>query len=358
VIAHKITGEFDAPLFLTNDGKFNLATVLARDANGDPAIQGTYRANFVATIPACAYTAPAPVGIMVYGHGLMGSADQVASGAVRTTTAELCLVTIGTDMRGMSEKDIGSVASTLANVTNADAVFDVLIQGLVNHVALTYVATHAMADDLFAGLVDTSKVYYYGLSQGGIFGTSVVYYDPAISRGVTGVGAGNYSLMLERSADWGMYHLIVAGAYPDPLDITLLLNLFQMRWDHSEAAGVANQVTADNQILLQIALGDEQVPNIASEWEARTMGIPVLTPSPDEPYGLTPMDGPFDGSALVIEDGGAPAVPLGNIPAEDAGMHDLTRNQPASRRQIGEFFATGQIVNECDGACYCPDHCQ
>ena len=48
----------------------------------------------------------------------------------------------------------------------------------------------------------------------------------------------------------------------------------------------------------------------------------------------------------------------GNVPAEDKGMHNLTRNQPATRRQIATFFATGQIVNECDGACMCPEACQ
>ena len=34
-------------------------------------------------------------------------------------------------------------------------------------------------------------------------------------------------------------------------------------------------------------------------------------------------------------------------------MHELTRKQPATRRQIKAFFETGQIINECDGACVC-----
>jgi hypothetical protein len=64
------------------------------------------------------------------------------------------------------------------------------------------------------------------------------------------------------------------------------------------------------------------------------------------------------GSALVIEDGGAPPAPLTNTPPEvqNPSMHDLTRNQPASRRQIKDFFTTGQIINECGGgtsACTC-----
>ena len=107
------------------------------------------------------------------------------------------------------------------------------------------------------------------------------------------------------------------------------------------------------QVLVHMAIGDDQVPNISTHWQARSMGIPVLGPSVDEPYGLEVTDGPLDGSALVIMDGGAPAIPRENVPAPDTGMHTLTRNQAASHRQIATFFATGQIVNECDGACYC-----
>jgi hypothetical protein len=56
---------------------------------------------------------------------------------------------------------------------------------------------------------------------------------------------------------------------------------------------------------------------------------------------------------LVIGAGGAPPPPTANLPAENHDMHNLTRKQPATRRQIKEFFASGQIVNECAGACLC-----
>jgi hypothetical protein len=204
-------------------------------------------------------------------------------------------------------------------------------------------------------------VFYYGLSQGAIMGTTVMAYEPTVTRGVLGVGAANYSLLLERSLDWPTYRTILNGAYPDPLDVTLAINLFQMRWDKVEGAGVANSVLEGTptgvpakQILLQIAIGDEQVPNVGSYWMARTMGLPVLGPSPITPWGLTVADSPLaSGSAMVIMDGGAPMVPTTNIPAVDADMHNLTRTQPATRRQLKEFYATGQIVNECAGACLC-----
>ncbi len=62
---------------------------------------------------------------------------------------------------------------------------------------------------------------------------------------------------------------------------------------------------------------------------------------------------PAGSSAIVLMDGGAPPPPLANLPPEDFDMHNLTREQPASRRQIKAFFETGEIINQCAGACAC-----
>ena len=211
-------------------------------------------------------------------------------------------------------------------------------------------------------LADPTKLYYYGLSQGHIFGTAVMAYAPNIRRGVLGVGGGAYSTMLDRSTNWPTYRAILEGAYPDALDIVMAINLFQQRWDATETSGIANVVlagtatgTPPKQLLLHMAVGDDQVPNLATEWQARSMGIPVIMPaSTVVPWGMMTQEAPVAlGSGIVIMDGGAPAVPLTNEPAPVTGMHSLTRNQAASRRQIATFFATGEIRNECAGACFC-----
>ena len=348
-IQRKITGTLDAPLFLTQDGAPIAGTTIARDASGLPALQGFYQIPFTAIVPACA-TAAAPVPMVIYGHGLMGSSSETAGGVQQTTAAELCAVLVGTDMRGMSTLDLTAIARALSDLSHADEVMEVLEQGVVNHITLVQAMRTTFAHRLFVdangkSIVDPSKVTYYGLSQGGVLGPTVMAYEPTMTRGALGVAGGNYSLLLDRSADWAMYRTLLANAYPDPLDLALAINLFQMRWDKTEAAGVANTVLqGGKQLLLQIALGDEQVPNLGSYWLARSMNLPVLGPSPTTPWGLRLAPGPL-ASALVIEDGGAPPV------------HDLTRNQPASRRQIKQFFAAGDIVDECAGACVCPAAC-
>ena len=370
-IKRKITGTLDAPLFLTNSGRFNPGVVMARDADDLPEVQGFYQIPFTAIVPACAYTALAPVPMVIYGHGLMGDSGETAGGVQSKTAQDDCLVFVGTDMRGMSTGDLPAVVGALNDMNTAGEVFEKLEQGLVNHITLVRAMRTTFAQQLFVDaanankpLVDPTKVFYYGLSQGAIFGTAVMAYEPTIQRAVLGVGGANYSTLLDRSADWPQYRTILNGGYGDSLDDTLVIGLCQMRWDKVEGSGVVNTVlngapTAPiaKQLLMEIALSDEQVPNLGSYWQARSMGIPVLGPSPVTPWGLTVTASPLapGASAILIMDGGAPAPPSTNLPAPavSPSMHDLTRTQAATRRQIKEFFDTGMIVNECAGVCTC-----
>ena len=73
-------------------------------------------------------------------------------------------------------------------------------------------------------------------------------------------------------------------------------------------------------------------------------------------------DAPLAGSsALVIYDCDGPAIPLDNTPppkhpcamANTEELHDLPAHVAAGRRQMKDFYETGQIVNECTGACAC-----
>ena len=280
---------------------------------------------------------------------------------------------VGTDMRGMSTPDLSAVAGALNDGNKGDQIFEKLEQGLSNQVTLVQAMRTTFASELFVGsgsgsgsangsasLVDPTDVTYFGLSQGAIFGTAVMAYEPTMTRAVLGVGGANYSTLLERSADWPEYRLILHGAYSDNLDDTLLVNLYQMRWDKVEGSGIANSVLAGSatgvpakQLLMQNALGDDEVPNLGTFWLARTLGIPVLSPTPAMPWGLTTAASPLaaGASALVLEDGGVAPPPSTNVPAPSTGQHDLTRDQPASRRQMLQFYSTGAIVNECAGAC-------
>ncbi len=362
----RVEGTFSVPLLLTRKGAFIGGIKALRDSDGLPKIEGMHEVEFTAVIPDCALKSEAPVPVIVYGHGLLGQSNQAASGSQVALSREMCAVVIGTIMRGMSTNDIANVLLVLNNYNLADQIFDPMLQGITNHIALVQAIRGPMAAGLFVdsennSLVDTDKIYYYGLSQGGIFGATIVAYDPHISRAVLGVGAANYSMMLERSLDWPIYRTVMIGAYDHPLHVSLLLNLMQMRWDHTEPSnviadlpGTAIPGKGDKQILMQIGFADSEVPNVASEYQARTMGLSLLGPTPFTPYEIPVAEGPLS-SGLVIFDSGFGPIPDGNIPPEENRGHYISRASVAARRQIQQFFETGEIVHSCgeNQACDC-----
>jgi hypothetical protein len=283
----------------------------------------------------------------------------VTSSGVRHAAAELCMVVVGTDMRGMAAIDVPNVVLTLNDANRGPLIFDVLVQGMVNHVALVQIARGPLAQSLFRKqngmpLVDPSKVYYYGISQGGIMGGTVCAIDPVIERCVLQVGAINYSLLLERSRDWPTYHTFLLAAYKDPLDVTLILNLMQQQWDRTEPTAVADAIVGEGipgapakQVFMQIAIADDEVSNVASEYQARTMGIPTLTPSPYVPFGLSGTAGPVPSGLVIYDFGLGATIPPTNEPPPDNDVHSNLRNKRLTLEMMRRFYSTGEIVQLC-----------
>jgi hypothetical protein len=364
--AREIEGFFEAPLLLTAGGAVTPDTVLNRGADGLPVADGLYQVPFDAIIPACALTAKEPVPMFVYGHGLLGTSDQVMSGGTRVAAAELCMVAIGTDMRGMSEPDVPNVISALGDVNKGPLIFDTLVQGVINHISLSQVATARMATEVFVNdlevpLVDPEQIFYYGISQGGIFGGTVAAYDPLIERSVLQVGAMNYSMLLERSQDWPVYQMFVQAAYPNAIDVSLVLSLFQMQWDRTDPVGVADALLTggipdvpDKQVFMQIAVADDEVSNVASEYQARSMGIPVVAPTVYQPWDVELAEGPVPNGLVIFDFGLGDTIPLTNEPPADNEVHSQVRRQEATIEMMRTFFATGEIVSACgEDGCVC-----
>ena len=127
----------------------------------------------------------------------------------------------------------------------------------------------------------------------------------------------------------------------------------QTRWDATEPTNVVLDLpgapipgTPDKQFLLQVAFADSEVPNLSSDYQARSMRIPVLAPAVHVPFEVAEMPGPL-ASALVYYDGGDGPIPESNLPPEQNEAHYVTRNAPAAIEQISHFFNTGEIVHTC-----------
>jgi hypothetical protein len=212
-------------------------------------------------------------------------------------------------------------------------------------------------------VADTTRLFYYGYSLGGIMGGSFMGYDPDITLGVLGVPGGFWSVMFQRSADWPTFKLLIAGSYHDYLDQQLLLALVQMRFDFSDPATTSPHTISDplpgvpkKQLLLDMSMNDAEVPNLATEAIARTLGVPLLKPSNLGAFGLTQASGPLPSALTTWDSKLQPIPPLTNAtPEKDNGAHVAIRLYPQLQAQLANFFTKGEVIDTCNGSpCVAP----
>jgi hypothetical protein len=174
------------------------------------------------------------------------------------------------------------------------------------------------------------------------------------------VGGGFFSTMLPRSVDWIEARVIIPASYPDALDLQVVLALAQAQFDFAEPATVAPYVLSGTplegvprkQVLVQMGVGDAQVPNVATEMLARTAGLQLLSPTVVAPWGLAAAPGPLASGLTTWDVHGTPVPQDTNLtPAADNSVHEAIRRLPKAQQQMRQFFDTGQITDTCGGPC-------
>jgi hypothetical protein len=367
-IAREVSGTYEVPLYLTDGGRPGSELAL-EGPGGVPAHTGTYTAPFRCIVPSSA-TAATPADIGLYGHGLLGTAQQV--GAATAVAVAGNRVFCATDLIGMAEEDIPNAARIVTELTRFNTLADRLLQGHLNTLVLGRLmraddglGTDAAFQDEGASVL-TDELVYYGISQGGIMGAATTAVAQDWTRAALGVPAMNYGLLLDRSIDFDQFRAVMEPSYPDPADRAVGLQLIQMLWDRAEATGHAPHLTTRphretpaHRVLLHAAFGDHQVANVATEVQARSIGArvvrPVLgsgrTPDREQAWGIEGIDRfPFEGSALVVWDSGAEPPPTVNQPPREGDdPHGDPRADPDAIRQIVRFLATGEVIDVCGG---------
>ncbi len=367
----ELTGTFDVPTYLAADDD---SAVLQVDADGRPVRRGVQKFPLVIHVPRCAETATEPLPVMIFGHGLFGQAEgEMRSGYQRHVKQELCMIQLGTDWIGLSFVDAAAAAiEVVPDFARFPRISDRLQQAQLNFLVLARLGRVRLKDDprLRVGdrpLVDPSRIYYYGISQGGIEGGTLLALSPDLERGVLNVGAGIYSLMMFRSSNFKTFKQLLDLTYASQRDQELLIALTQSDWDyadpiswaahvrHDTLPGLDGQPMAPKPMILQEAIGDSQVPNLATRVLARTYQVPLLTPSV-EPVPQLPTTGPGVDAAYVQWDVGVtPPAPGNAVPQVDSQAHGRVRKIPQLVEQLRRFFAPGGVVeNTCDGACSFP----
>ncbi len=363
-VLFRIEGTFEAPLYLDDPGPGGR---LVFGADGLPTPnpeRPTVDVPFLALVPRAAETEPAA--LLQYGHGLLGSRDQLAAGNFRQLINDKGYVIFGLTLSGMGDDDGSWIAEQLAGgrIDRLTAMFDRQHQGILQYLLAMRMMKNAFADDpTYGRYVDASERYYHGISQGGIFGGTYMALSTDVERGVLGVAGMPYNLLLQRSVDFGPFFAIMALPFPDPRDQQLLLAIVQMFWDRTEPNGYVPYLseplpnTPGHSVLLRTAVGDHQVPTVGGQLMARAAGATHLDTGVRAVFGLATVDNVPSGSSYVEYDFGLPPEPICNLPMTACDdPHGEIRHLQAANDQLDLFLRTGETRNFCpSGVCSFPE---
>jgi hypothetical protein len=389
-VRRRVRGTFTVPCYLTNSCEAPATFTL--DGDGNPIRQGDYQANFDCIIPNAAVATPGRPSL--YGHGLLGRAQEVNSAPQRSLANTHNFVFCATDEIGFANEDIANTVGILQDLGRFPELTDRVQQGLLNELFLGRLMIHPdgfVSNPSFqpggSPVIDTQKLYYNGNSQGGILGGALTAVAPDFTRASLGVPAMGYSTLLNRSVDFDIYSQILNPAYPNELSRPLALSIIQMLWDRSEPNGYAHRMTDNplpgtppHEVLMNIAFGDHQVTTWQADVEARTIGASIHTPvvydgrwpGVDVGWAIPPIASyPFADSAIVYwDDGpvrpdpmnpgevlGTDPPPIPNIPNRSGvDPHGEPRDTPAEQQMVSDFLrpdAQSQITDTCNGGpCY------
>lgn len=353
----RIEATVDVPLFMESPDPM---AALRRDADGVVVSEGTVAVPFAVIIPTSVGTralGAAPARLMQFGHGFFGGRDEI-DGVIDQLADERSFVVVAADWWGMSEQDRLEVVDTIVVEPARALVFtDRVHQAMANFMAVAYAASGPLAtlDELQIDddpTYDADTLYYYGISQGGILGGTYLALSPHIERGVLSVSGADLSLMMFRARPFVAFLLFIAQHLPDQLDQQKFALLSQTSFDRIDPWTYAPDVSPKH-VLMQIGIGDDQVPNLASHAHARALGIPHLQPSPRSIAGLAASDGPLDSAIVEFDFGvdplpGATAVP----PTSTNDVHEGVRRLEAAKEQLHRFFQpNGRVEHTCEGNC-------
>ena len=348
-VAVTATGTFRTVNFLGADG---LATL---DAAGLPTAHGEVDADLVAFIP----TSATPGGpVWLFGHGIFSNPlEYLGPDGVLTQIAyDAGAVVVATTWRGLTTKDLAIPVGVGGDFGRIPELTDRLTQGVANTLALASLVADGdlLTDPVFGGLGQRDALRYFGISLGGIEGaTTLANADPAVLRyGVFHVGGSTWSTMLERSKNWSSFEGLVEAGIESPADRQSLYALSQLFWDPVDPAVYADRLV-DREVLWQIALGDDQVPNLTSWTLARGAGATLLSPAATPVPGLDEGAAPTRGPAVAQFDPETTDYEGVNRPSPETNAHDLPRLWPGMQAQVRRFLDLqdpGLVIHACGSA--------
>ncbi|WP_244923834.1 hypothetical protein [Enhygromyxa salina] len=361
-IAMRIELTMTVPLFLDDPGG---GGSMVYGDDGLPEASGTAEYPVLIHVPTTA--ADSPARLMAYGHGMLGSRWEITADHLEALAADHNVIVFATDWVGMAEDDVDNIVQLLStgHIDDFHTVPDRLQQGFFNAFAAMRLIQGKLADDpimqgVGGSMVDPVDPWYFGGSQGGIFGSCYMALSPDVTRGVLAVPGQPYSLLLNRSVNFSQFFTLINTVYPDKLDLRLFVELVQLQWDRAEPSGFTRHIIEDplpgsyeKDVLLLVSIGDHQVTTLGAHMMARELGVPQIGPAnrPDL-FEIDVVEQPYAGSAMIEYGWGLGPEPIENVPmTEGEDPHGKLADIPIAVITVEQFLRTGVVESFCDDVC-------
>ncbi|QDG53641.1 hypothetical protein FIV42_23710 [Persicimonas caeni] len=356
----ELEGTIEVPHYMRKLGNgyvFNL------DDEGNLVQNGTRDADVLIRVPHSAVDEPA--GLLTYGHGLLGSREEIYAGHLSQIANDYNYILVAVDLVGMSYRDQEAALTSVLDLSNFTKLADRLHQGMLEYILVTRAAGTRLPglEEITSRNIQvyTDEQYYMGGSQGGIFGQTFMALTPDIERGYLAVPGNNYSTLLYRSTGFDPFHSNMKNTYGSALDRAVGIALMQLLWAGTEPVSYVRRIEDEpfdgtpTHVLMTVAKGDYQVAVVTNEHIARTdIGIPILEnyDADRTPWNLNEVSYPHTGSGIILYDFGNPWPDDGNAISDDGvgDPHSKLSGVPAAGEQLNHFLRTGEIIDVCEGA--------
>ncbi len=259
-------------------------------------------------LPTTKKGADKPRSVVVFGHGLGSGRSQ--GSRLADFASPLGVVTVAIDSMRHEDHPSGGAEGLLGTVfkffgiSPATLSFDFLLlrdnfrQSTYDKLQLlALLKAHPDLDGDGKTDIDTDRIGYLGVSLGGIMGSELLALTDAIKIAVLSVPGGKVSSIISSSEQFGP--LVYAFKPTDTTDgdVDRFFAVLQTLLDRGDGANYAPHVLKNRfpiggkkppHVLMQMAIGDDIVPNVATRALARAMAIPHVG-KVIQPIGIVPI---------------------------------------------------------------------
>jgi pimeloyl-ACP methyl ester carboxylesterase len=366
----ELHGRFDNPMMQEGTRPYETeGGQIPVDASGLPIPQGTEQVCFSLSIPQGVTMPDAGWPIVVFSHGTGGNfrsamRDEVAGALASVQTdggQTVSFAVLGYDgamhgdRRGGSERGEDEL---FFNAVNPPAARDNVLQGAADLYQIVRLLRNFDVDPQSSPIgqairFDSTKIYFFGHSQGSTVGALFAPYEDDVDVAVfSGAGAHLVSSLLHKTspvdATVGMSLILqepwenLQGAGPDHP----ILNLLQAYFDPADAINynrllVRDSVDGGTHFLETYGLGDTYSPVDTLRAFARSAWAGTVTPVLDPTESPTPdVDPPVTGNVHRPGVGDFTAVCSQHEPAVGDDGHFVVFDDATANRRMLQFFAT------------------